>query len=77
MVSGQNSASVPLGTYDTIRHILQTGFRGVLYAAVENATDVIDCSQIGEEWAQIGELRVVRIVEPGRDWDGVVRVEDI
>ena len=46
-------------------------------AAVENATDIVDCAQVVQEWAHIRQLRVVRIAEPARHRDRIVRMEDI
>ena len=45
--------------------------------AVEHAADVVHLLQVGQERAQVRQLRVVRVVEPGRDGHGVVRVEDV
>ena len=44
---------------------------------VQHASDIRDRRQVGEERAEIGQLGVMRIVEPGRDWDRVVGVENV
>lgn len=48
-----------------------------LKSAVENAPDVLDVGQIGEEHDEVAQLRVVWVVEPRRDGHGIVGVEDV
>jgi hypothetical protein len=45
--------------------------------AIEDAADVVNGAEVGEEGDKVCELRIVRVVEPRRDGDRVVRVEDI
>lgn len=49
----------------------------MLYAAIQNASNIVHRRQISEEGAKIRELRVVRVVEPRRHGHGVVGVEDV
>lgn len=46
-------------------------------AAVEDTTNIVDGSKVRQEGAQVGQLRVVRVVEPCRDGNSIVRVEDV
>ena len=46
-------------------------------AAVEHAPDILDVRQVGEEEDEVVQLRVVRVVEPRRDGNSVVWVEDV
>ena len=48
-----------------------------LDGAIEDTTDVFDSGEVREEWAQVRQLGVVRVIEPGRDGDSIVRVEDV
>jgi hypothetical protein len=45
--------------------------------AIEDAADVVDGAEVGEEGNEVCEFRIVRVVEPRRDGDRIVRVEDI
>lgn len=45
--------------------------------AIKNTTDVFDSGEVREERAQIRQLSVVGVVEPGRDGDSVVGVKDV
>ena len=47
----------------------------VVNEGIEDSAHVLCCAEILEERTKIGEFSVVRVVEPRRDWDGVVRVE--
>lgn len=48
-----------------------------LDAAVKDTADVINGREVTKEGAQVGELSVVRVVEPCRHRDCVVGVEDV
>ena len=48
-----------------------------LQAAVKHTADVVAPCEVGEEGAEVRELRVVGVVEPARDGHRVVRVEDV
>jgi hypothetical protein len=45
--------------------------------AVEHASDVVDDGEVGEERDEVRQLCVVRVVEPRRDRDRVIRMEDV
>jgi hypothetical protein len=44
---------------------------------IQDSPHVVRCRQVREEGNEVGEFGVVRVVKPGRDGDGVVRVEDV
>ena len=44
---------------------------------VQDTAHVVDGGQVGQEGYQIGQLGIVGVVEPGRDGDGVIGVEDV
>jgi hypothetical protein len=46
-------------------------------APVQYSSYIIHVSQIGEERTEIGQLRIVRIVEPATNRNGIVWVEDV
>lgn len=50
---------------------------GRLQLAVENASHIVHGSEVGQERTEIRQFGVVRVVEPGRDGNGIVRMEDV
>lgn len=48
-----------------------------LQSPVKYPTHIIHRRQISQEWAKIRKFRIVRVIEPGRDGNSVVWVEDV
>jgi len=51
--------------------------QALIKVRVQHGPDVLRRSEVRQEGDQVGEFGVVRVVEPRRDRDGVVRVEDV
>lgn len=48
-----------------------------LDGTVQDTSDIVHGSQVDKERAKVGQLGVMRVVEPCRDWHGVVRMENV
>ena len=48
-----------------------------LDGTVQDTSNVVHGSQVDKERAKVRQLGVVRVVEPCRDWHGVVRMENV
>ena len=48
-----------------------------LYCRIKYSTYVIDVDEVAQERAEIHQLRIVGVVEPRRDGDGIVGVENV
>ena len=51
--------------------------RDGLYCRIQNAPHIVDMTEIGQEGTEVGQFRIMRVVEPRRYGDGVVGVENI
>ena len=50
---------------------------GILTSSIEDTSNIVNSSQIREEWNEVSQFRVVRIVEPRGNWDSIVGMEDV
>ena len=48
-----------------------------LAASVQDATDIRYRGKVSKEGYQVCEFGIMRIIEPGRDGDGIIRVENV
>lgn len=48
-----------------------------LQLTVEDASHIVHGSEVGQERTEIRQFGIVRVVEPGRDGNGIVRMENV